>query len=245
MRQFNASTLNELTNFILMQTTLCRPCSIKIEHRQSNKVLYFTTYKLDNKTFCISICINDMSVGKTYKSNNINHSNIYDWIYDYCSTIPTEYIPELVITLDVDYNDAYIDTTYKQEYILLYTDTKKSIPTKIVDLNDIKDWLDTFLLNNYYRLFIIEISVRVPEFNYDYKKEIIVHKNYTYGFDHLNVTQIQPDMQPIEENRSTVGVIYDIDSKDLFNDIIELLSANIQHCRNLSKEEIEIYVYSN
>lgn len=221
-------------------------CIIKLHEESSDDFFYFTSSKLNNTSLLLSMCAGDVSVGNVVSSNDKKY--IMDWIKDKCNYIDFS-VANLTMYLEENKNEVSTNLNYRQEYLYNHHNTKKTTPILIIDINDAIDLFIRFLENDKCTKLIFSFSVLIPDLNHVFQIDLIIDKTYVYNKTYISFTTIRPDIKGyfpgcndsiyhyVPKNKSCLDELEDVCDMELF--------TIFTRCAYVSKEEIDIYAYSN
>lgn len=221
-------------------------CVIKLHEETTDDFFYFTSSKINNTTLLLSMCAGDVSVGGVVNSND--GKSIMNWIKDKCNYIDFR-VANLTIYLDDNKNNDSGKLNFRQSYLKNHIDIKKTTPILITELEDAIDLFVRFLENDNCTKLIFSFSVLIPDLNHEFKLDLVIDKIYVYNKTFICFSTVRPDIKGYFPGYDDCIYRY-IPNSDY--SIVELedacdtrLFTLFTRCAYVSKEEIDIYAYSN
>lgn len=221
-------------------------CVIKMHEESSDDFFYFTSSKLNKTRILLSMCIGVVSVGDVVNSDD--GKSIMNWIKDKCNYIDFD-VANITAYLEDNKNETSSKLNYRQEYLYKHHNTKKTTPILIVDIHDAIDLFVRFLENDKCTKLIFSFSVLIPDLDHLFQIDLIIDKTYVYNKTYISFTTVRPDIKGyfpgysdciyhyVPKNNSCLVELEDVCDAELF--------TIFTRCAYVSKEEINIYAYSN
>ena len=236
-------------------------CVIELKCENTGESLYITSIELPNDTVLLSLSTNkiDRAIGNAINKND-GRSKMA-WIKEKCEFIDFSDNPDFTLYMPEQQELSHNKLDYKKSYLKSQEEVKKSIPLKIVNLDDAMDLFCKFLKNNNCNKLIYSFNVIIKDLKYKFTLNLIIDKLYvfsksliTFVFERERAKDasfmiLLPDGE-IQHNVPRVD-LFELDPIDGDN-ILDMLNfcemgllGAFDRCCNVSEEEVELYVYSN
>lgn len=219
-------------------------CIIKIHEKSSNDLFYFTSIKLNEYSILLSMSYGDVSVGNI--KNISNGKQIMEWIHDKCDYINFD---TASLTVILEENKKYVDLNFRQEYLMNHMSVKKTTPILIHDTGDSIELFERFLKNDKCTKLVFSFSILIPDLKHKFQLDLVIDKIYTYNKTCIVFSTVRPDIKTYFPDPCDSIFRYLPNNKENIDELEEecILHLNtiFARCMVLSKEEINIYAYSN
>lgn len=239
-------TRQQLEGIVYTYFNTHNDCVIKLHEESSDDFFYFTSSKLNNTSLLLSMCAGDVSVGDVV--NSTDGKFIMNWIRDKCDYIDFS-VANLTAYLEDSKNDISTKLNFRQSYLKNHADVKKTTPILIVDINDAVDLFVRFLENDNCTKLIFSFSVLIPDLNHNFQLDLVIDKMYVYNKTFICFSTIRPDIKGYFPGYDDCIYRYiknnDYNTVELEDACDTKLFTLFTRCSYVSKEEINIYAYSN
>jgi hypothetical protein len=219
-------------------------CVIKLHEESSNDFFYFTSSKLNNTSILLSMSAGDVSVGDVVSSND--GKSIMNWIKDKCNYID---FGVANLTLYLEDNKDSDKLNFRQSYIKNHIDIKKTTPILITEIDDALDLFKRYLINDNCTKLIFSFSVLIPDLNHQFKLDLVIDKMYVYNKTFICFSTVRPDIKGYFPGYDDCIFRYIPNNEhslmQLDDECDIRLFTLFSRCAYVSKEEIDIYAYSN
>lgn len=221
-------------------------CVIKLHEQSSDDFFYFTSSKLNNTTLLLSMCAGDVSVGDVVNSNDGKF--IMNWIKNKCDYIDFN-VAILIAYLEDNKNESLTNLNYRQQYLQRHADIKKTTPILIVDIHDAIDLFVRFLKNDKCTKLIFSFSVLMPELDHTFLLDLVIDKTYVYNKTCISFSTVRPDIKTYFPDLHDTVFRYIPNNNESLVELEDECESHLNtifiRCMYVSKEEINIYTYSN
>lgn len=220
-------------------------CTIKLHEKTHDDFFYFTSSKLNNNQILLSLCAGDVSVGNVMNINN--GKDLMKWIHEKCNYIDFS-VANITMYLEEE-NKTTSDLNFRQEYLKNHAAVKKTTPLLIVDCEDAIDLFVRFLKNDRCTKLIFSFKVFIPDLNYTFLLDLVIDKTYVYNKTCISFSTVRADIKGYFPSQHDSIYRYTPNNNDSLAELKEECASHLDtlfiRCLCVSKEEINIYAYSN
>lgn len=223
---------------------------------------YFFSYKLPTGLILVGFTVEDALINCHIEKDDTEA--LMKFIKDCSDVIEWSLKPNITIKLIGEKDEVQKRVlNFRDEYVKSINDTLSTTPIKIVTDTDALEMFLRFLDSDKCTRLVYEMIIPIPDINYKFRWEIIVEK-IVLGMRTFvsfmcrradtkgrlkNMLALYPDGE-IYEAIPKEGIMRFIKNNDdcvqeLVNELHDLLISSFRRCLHMSKEEVDIYVYSN
>lgn len=219
-------------------------CVVKLYDELCNDFFYFTLSRLNNTSILLSMCAGEISAGDVV---NINDNNsIMNWIHNKCNYIDFNVAN---LTAYLEENKTGTNLNFRQEYLKNHIAIKKNVPILITNINDAMDLFVRFLKNDQCTKLIFSFKVYIQDLKHTFLIDSVIDKSYVYNKTCISFSTVRPDIKGYFPDRHDSIYRYFPNNKENLDELKDECESHLNtlfiRCMAVSKEEIDIYAYSN
>ena len=217
-------------------------CIIELTDEDKKASIYFISCKLPNGLVSLSACAGGHVIG-----NYMNHNDgkeIMKFVKEHCKIIDFDNIKNLYVILNKDKNT---ETNIYKSVQNDNNEVKRNTPILVKTLVDALELFCRFLRNKECNKLIYTFKVFIPEYNRMHVLDYVIDKMEIYG-NAVCVCSVT-SFPGFEAPNDLDGYFRYYDDKENLISTTKFVAKNLlwtfRRCMTVSKEEIELYVYSN
>lgn len=245
------------------------------EKNVSDNSIFFVSTILNEELRSLSICVGTKSIGNIIltKSQEMLYNWVQDTCNDiFRNEFPSDTLTLIIKNKEVNYEEddydndeteeeleftnfdpeGYYDIIdYRDEYLTKHNRIRMlQNPLKISNIDQAIKLFTEFLKKDKCNKIIFSICIYIPDLDHEVIMDINIDKLYTYGRTLISFIISRPDIGDLEfTDMNDIIMEYDYKSKaniqSLLYNFNVIITNCFYRCLVLSKENVNIYVYSN